>query len=62
MSEKSLNITPQPVFLKNSYLYIPRQRADFFPAGDARTKKPITIESNTEPFTAQLQYNSKAYV
>lgn len=62
MPGKSIEITVKPVYLKNSYVYIPVKHTGFFPPGEPHTVKPITVEAGTGSFPAQLQYNSKAYV
>ena len=62
MPEKSIDITVKPVYLKNSYAYIPVKHTGFFPSGEPHTVKPVTIVSGKDSFAAQLQYNSKAYV
>ncbi len=62
MPVKSIEITLKPVYLKNNYFYIPVEHTGFFPPGAPHTMKPIVIETGSVSFTAQLQYNSKAYV
>ena len=62
MPEKSIEITVRPVYIKNYYFYIPVKHTGFFPPDQPFTMTPITIESGSTSFTAQLQYNSKAYI
>lgn len=58
----SIEITIRPVYLKNGYVYVPVRHTGFFPPGKPRTVKPIQVETDAGVFTAQPQYNSKAYV
>lgn len=58
---KAIEITLQPVYIKNNYLYIPARLRSFFPPGQPFTSTPIIIES-AGSFTAELQFNSKGYI
>ena len=58
----SIEITLQPVYLKNDYLYIPARLKSFFPPGKPLTATPITIETTAGSFTAELQFSSKGYI
>jgi hypothetical protein len=58
----SIEITVQPVYLKNDYLYIPARLRSFFPPGKPFSVTPITIESGAGSFTAELQFNRKGYI
>jgi len=58
----SIEITLQPVYLKNDYLYIPAKLRSFFPAGKPSTATPITLKTAAGSFTAELQFNSKGYI
>ncbi|MDD1713458.1 MAG: hypothetical protein LUQ69_09870 [Methanoregulaceae archaeon] len=62
MPEKSIAITFKPVYLKNNYLYISVKQTAFFPPGEPRTMRPVTVETGPISFASQLQYNSKAYI
>ena len=57
-----IEITLQPVYLKNDYIYIPASLRSFFPAGKPFSVRPIAIESSGVSFTAELQFNSKGYI
>jgi len=57
-----IEITLQPVYLKNDYVYIPAGLRSFFPPGKPFSVTPIAIESGSVSFTAQLQFNSKGYI
>jgi hypothetical protein len=58
----SIEIVIQPVYIKNNYIYIPVKYTGFFPPGKPHTIKPIKIETDAGIISAELQYNSKAYV
>ena len=58
----SIEITLQPVYLKNDYIYIPARLRPFFPPGKPFSVTPITVESGDISFTAELQFNSKGYI
>jgi hypothetical protein len=62
MPENSIEITIQPVYLKNNYLYIPVKHAGFFPPGAPYNVQPVVIETDRGLISAELQYNSKAYI
>jgi hypothetical protein len=62
MGEKSIEVTIQPVYLKNGYVYIPIRYTGFFPPGKPKTVKSIQVETDAGVINAQLQYNSKAYI
>ena len=57
-----IEITLQPVYLKNDYIYIPAALRSFFPPGKPYSVKPIVIESSGSSFNAELQFNSKGYI
>ena len=57
-----IEITLQPVYLKNDYLYVPAKLRSFFPSGKPLTATPIIIETVAGSFTAELQFNSKGYI
>ncbi|XUW99885.1 MAG: hypothetical protein TUN42_08300 [Dehalogenimonas sp.] len=59
---RSIEITLQPVYLKNDYIYIPAASRPFFPPGKPFSVQPVAIESQTGSFTAELQFNSKGYI
>jgi hypothetical protein len=58
----SIQITLQPVYLKNDYVYIPASLRSFFPPGKPFSVTPITVESGNVSFKAELQFNSKGYL
>ena len=60
--DKSIEITVQPVYIKDDYVYIPARFTSFFPPGAPKTVRPIRIETNAGVIDAQLQYNSKSYI
>ncbi len=62
MAGRSIRVSIQPAYRKYGYLYIPAQNTDFFPPGVPKTRIPITIETDTGPVQAVLQYNSRALV
>jgi hypothetical protein len=57
-----IEITLQPVYLKNDYIYIPAAVRSFFPPGKPFSVSPIIVESGGVSFTAELQFNSKGYI
>ncbi|APV44889.1 hypothetical protein Dform_01568 [Dehalogenimonas formicexedens] len=57
-----IEITLQPVYLKNGYIYIPAASGSFFPSGKPFSVRSITIEEPGGSFTAELQFNSKGYI
>ena len=59
---ESIEVTLQPVYLKNDYLYIPAKHRAFFPPATPFTVTSITIETAASHFTAELQFNSKGYI
>jgi hypothetical protein len=59
---ESIEITLQPVYLKNDYLYVPARLNSFFPPGKPFSATSITIETAAGSFIAELQFNSKGYV
>jgi hypothetical protein len=59
MPEKSIEVTVKPVYLKNSYVYIPVKHTGFFPPGEPHTVKPITVEAGKDSFPAQPQSTAK---
>lgn len=58
----TIDITLQPVYIKNNYIYVPARLRSFFPAGQPFTSSPIVIESAAGSFTAELQFNSRGYI
>jgi hypothetical protein len=58
----SIQITLQPVYLKNGYIYIPAALRSFFPPGKPFSVTPIDIESGGISFKAEVQFNSKGYI
>jgi hypothetical protein len=62
MSEKIIEITVQPVYIKDDYVYIPVRLTSFFPPGEPKTVRPIKVETGSSVIDAQLQYNSKSYI
>ena len=59
---ESIEITLQPVYMKNDYLYVPARLKSFFPPGKPFSATSITIETAAGSFTAELQFNSKGYI
>ena len=57
-----IEITLQPVYLKNDYIYIPAGSRSFFPPGKPFSVTPFTVESGDDSFIAELQFNSKGYI
>jgi hypothetical protein len=57
-----IEIVIKPVYLKYNYFYIPVKYTKFFPPGKPYTVTPIELETDAGIFSAELQYNSKAYI
>jgi len=57
-----IQITLQPVYLKNNYIYIPAVLRSFFSPGKPFSVAPIDIESDGISFKAKLQFSSKGYI
>ena len=57
-----IEITLQPVYLKNGYIYVPAKLRSFFPPRKPFSVVPITIETAAGSFTAELQFNSNGYI
>jgi len=53
-----MEIVIQPAYRRFNYLYIPAKYTGQFLPGQAKSKKPVVVDTESGTTTAELQYNS----